>query len=34
METLFWIIIIVGGTAGIFSLMALIADFCEWLAAR
>jgi hypothetical protein len=31
-ETIFWIVIIVGGLAGICSLMALVADFCEWLA--
>ena len=32
LESLFWTIIIIGGAAGIFALLALIADFCEWLA--
>ena len=32
MEALLWTIIIIGGAAGVFGLLALIAEFCEWLA--
>ena len=34
LESFFWTIIILCGAAGIFGLLALIADFCEWLADR
>jgi len=33
-ETVFWVFLIIAGTAGVCSLMALIADFCEWMADR
>ena len=32
LESFFWTIIIIGGVAAFFALLALIAEFVEWLA--
>ena len=34
LESLFWTIIIIGGMAGGFALLGLLADVVEWLADR
>jgi hypothetical protein len=31
METAFWLIVIIGSAAGVFGILALIADLVEWL---
>jgi hypothetical protein len=32
METVFWLIVIIGSAAGVFAILAGLAELCEWLA--